>query len=281
MPQTTVNSSPAIALDGQDERSAPQFNESLVVDEALGIPFGRAVVLKSAANLEVDLPVSGAEAADAYGVSVRNPTQAANSSLYSDNDGITVKRAGAVWVLVEDAVTKGDTVFIRHTAGASLTVLGRFRSDDGAEGANLPLAAARKGWQYLDSASAGGLARVWVTNASSQKTTVAVQVTIPDLSTADEVFAAAPVSGRIVAIQTVIDAVITTGDAVVSFEIDTVAILGADITVLEAGAAVGDVDESAPTGLNVVTKGQTLHAITDGGSTVTCLTVVTFIIEID
>jgi hypothetical protein len=283
MPQTSVSLNPSIAADGQLQQTADHFVESGFCDEATGVPFGRAVVLKSAANKDYDLPVSGAEASASPGVAVRNPTLATNTGAYADGDCISVLRSGVIYVQVEDAVTKGQKAFIRHTAGASLTALGRFRSDDGDEGAG-PLAASRPGWEYLDSAAASGYARVYLggsTAGLAQKETVAVTLDIPDLSTADEVYVAAPVSGRVVKVQTCIDAAITVADANVTFEIDGTAITGAAIVVANAGSAPGDVDEATPTDANVVTAGQTLSAVTDGASTTTSLCRCTFIIEVD
>ena len=284
MPQTSVTLNPSAGADGQLNQGVDHFVETGYCDEATGIPFGRAVVLKSAANKEYDLPSSGAEASASPGIAVRNPTlPTATAGSYEDGDDMSVCRSGVVTVQVEDAVTKGSTVFVRHTAGATLTALGRFRSDDGDEGAG-PLAASRPGWEYLESGAAGAYVRVYVGGSASglaTKQTVVVTLDIPDISTADEVYVAAPVSGRVVKVQTCIDAAITVADANVTFEINGTAITGAAIVVANAGSAAGDVDEATPTDANVVTAGQTLSAVTDGASTTTSLCRCTFIIEVD
>ncbi len=284
MPQTSVTLNPSAGADGQLNQGVDHFVETGHCDEATGIPFGRAVVLKSAANKEYDLPASGAEASASPGVAVRNPTlPTATAGSYEDGDDMSVCRSGVVTVQVEDAVTKGSTVFVRHTAGATLTALGRFRSDDGDEGAGA-LASSRPGWEYLESGAAGAYVRLYIGGSASGlagKQTVAVTLDIPDISTADEVYVAAPVAGRVVAVQTCIDAAISAADANVTFEIDGTAITGAAIVVANAGSAAGDVDSATPTDANVVTAGQTLSAVTDGASTTTSLCRCTFIIEVD
>ena len=87
-----------------------------------------------------------------------------------------------------------------------------------------------------------------------------------------------PVAGNITKIHSVIDTTITTGDAVISFEIATVAVTNGDITIANVGSLPGTVDTSTPTALNAVTAGQEIEIITDGGSTVACKAVITFVI---
>lgn len=169
MPQTSVDLNKAIAMEGLVELSAPHFIESCVSDEANGIPFGRAVLLKDGDTREVDLPFDNSagtttEAEASWGVVVRDNTYPADSSgngVVADGDGVAVMRTGVVWVQVEEAVTKGGNAFIRSTAGATLTELGRFGQDDGNEGGGA-LRGEKTNWEYLDSAAAGGYARVWL-----------------------------------------------------------------------------------------------------------------------
>tara|TARA_R110000772_G_scaffold247228_1_gene361003 strand:- start:15 stop:491 length:477 start_codon:yes stop_codon:yes gene_type:complete len=157
MPQTSVTLDPNEAMDGQLNEAAPHFRESMLVNEATGIPFGRAVNLVSGALKTVDLTDATGEASAAYGVAARNPTYPADTSLYADNDGITVVRSGIVTVQVEDAVVKGAAPFIRFVAGGGGSALGSFRSD-----ADTASAAENTSWEYLDNAAAAGFARVWI-----------------------------------------------------------------------------------------------------------------------
>lgn len=162
MPQTSVSLNPSRGADGQLSHAAPHFADTCICDEATGIPFGRAVTLKTAGTKEVDLPASSGEASASRGVAVRDMSLSTNDGEFADGDEMSVLRHGVIYVQVEDAVTCDATPFIRFAAGATLTALGRFRSDDGDEGGGA-LAAARTGWKYLESGAAGEYVRVLVT----------------------------------------------------------------------------------------------------------------------
>jgi len=103
-----------------------------------------------------------------------------------------------------------------------------------------------------------------------------VTVPIGDVSTAGSVFAVPGVAGTIVGISNVIDAAITVADAGLTFEIGGVAVTGAAITITQAGSAAGDVDQSTPTALNIITAAQAIEIVKDGGSTTASNGVVTF-----
>lgn len=102
-----------------------------------------------------------------------------------------------------------------------------------------------------------------------------VTVPIGDVSTAGSVFAVPGVAGTIVGISNVIDAAITVADAGLTFEIGGVAVTDAAITIANAGSAAGDVDQSTPTALNVITAAQAIEIVKDGLSTTTSNGVVT------
>ena len=122
---------------------------------------------------------------------------------------------------------------------------------------------------------------VFVDFRQDQGDLVTVSVTIPDISTADEVGVASPVAGRVVRVQSCIDAAITSADAVLTPKIGTTAMTGGAITVANAASAPFDVDESVPTAAHQVAAGDALRVATDGGSTTTSLCVVTFTILAD
>ena len=103
-----------------------------------------------------------------------------------------------------------------------------------------------------------------------------VSVPIGDVSTAGSVFAVPGVAGTVVKISNVIDAAITVADAGLTFEIGGTAITGAAITIANAGSAAGDVDQSTPTALNVITASEAIEIVKDGLSTTTSNGVVTF-----
>lgn len=103
-----------------------------------------------------------------------------------------------------------------------------------------------------------------------------VAVAIGDVSTAGSVFVVPGVAGTIVKISNVIDAAITAADAGLTFEIGGTAVTGADITIANAGSAAGDVDQSTPSALNVITAAEAIEVVKDGLSTTTSNGVVTF-----
>jgi hypothetical protein len=90
---------------------------------------------------------------------------------------------------------------------------------------------------------------------------------IDDISTAGSYWVVAPHAGSISKIYTVIDTAITVADAAITFEIGGTAVTNGAITIAYSGSAAGTVDSSTPTALNVLTAGQALELITDGGST--------------
>lgn len=125
--------------------------------------------------------------------------------------------------------------------------------------------------------------KVWVgaLSVAGAKDPVCVELTIPDISTGDTVYSAAPVSGKVVAIYSCIDAAITSVDAGLTFEIGGTPMTGSAITVAFTGSAPGDVDSSTPSALNYVSAGDTLSAVTDGLSSTTSLARITFVIQPD
>lgn len=114
------------------------------------------------------------------------------------------------------------------------------------------------------------------TPAGANLKTKLVAVAIGDVSTAGSVFVVPGVAGTIVKISNVIDAAITAADAGLTFEIGGTAVTGAAITIANAGSAAGDVDQSAPSALNVITAAEAIEVVKDGLSTTTSNGVVTF-----
>jgi hypothetical protein len=89
------------------------------------------------------------------GFVVADFTKSAYGQSYHRNSMVSILRKGYMFVLVEDAVTKGGGVYVRYAAGAGGTQLGACRSaDPGSEAALLPSA------RYETSAGAGELAVV-------------------------------------------------------------------------------------------------------------------------
>lgn len=89
---------------------------------------------------------------------------------------------------------------------------------------------------------------------------------IIDVSTAASHWTLSPVAGTITKIWSVIDGTTATADAVLTFELGGTLVTGGTVTIADASSA-GDVDSATPTAANVVTAGQAIECITDGGST--------------
>ena len=102
-----------------------------------------------------------------------------------------------------------------------------------------------------------------------------VNVSIPDISTADSVWVVSPIAGTISKIYTVIDTTITTGNATITAEIGGTLVTDSSITIAFSGSVPGTVDSSTPSAANTVTAGGAVEVITDGGSTVASKATVT------
>ena len=99
---------------------------------------------------------------------------------------------------------------------------------------------------------------------------------IADISAAASSWVVCPVAATIVAIYTVTNAT-TTGTALISFELGGTAVTGGGLTI--AAGAAGIMDTATPTALNILTAGQAIEIITNGGSTNVAKGVVTFVMQ--
>lgn len=113
------------------------------------------------------------------------------------------------------------------------------------------------------------------TSTGANLKTKLVTVAIGDVSTAGSVWVVPGFAGTIVGISNVIDAAITGADSGLTFEIGGVAVTDAAVTITQAGSAAGDVDQSTPSALNVITAVQAVEVVKDGASTTTSNGVVT------
>lgn len=103
--------------------------------------------------------------------------------------------------------------------------------------------------------------------ALSSKDSVVLTDVLTDISTASNTTVAAAVGGDIVNIKTVLGGAITVGDAAITFDIGGTVIQNSAITVANAASAVGDVDQSKPSGLRTLAPTDALKMLSDGGST--------------
>lgn len=89
---------------------------------------------------------------------------------------------------------------------------------------------------------------------------------ITDVSTAETIWVVCPVAGDVVRFDTVLEGIITVGNAAVTLKrADDTNV--ANVTVAFSGSAAGDVDSDASPTNVAVTAGQPLKIATDGGST--------------
>lgn len=109
------------------------------------IPFGRFVVRNAADNeSQVRLPTLTGEVTGNTGgfaiadVSIESPQIGGDGGAYAAEDSVPVLKRGRIFLVPEDAVTKGDPVFVRFAAG-TFPNLGAVRSDaDTATAVQLP-----------------------------------------------------------------------------------------------------------------------------------------------
>lgn len=98
--------------------------------------------------------------------------------------------------------------------------------------------------------------------------TVIVQARVTTLVGTGSYYAVAPVAGRVTKIWSVIEGVLTTGNATLTGKINGAAITDGVITITQASSAAGDVDSATPSALNIVAAGDAL-AVTVGGTNAT------------
>lgn len=147
----------AAAYEGQLYDSG--FTDKISTKCPTAIPFGRLLV-KDTGDFQSKLPSSALDITNAQrtlGISLS--TQALEQSLtgdpqYPEKSVISTLRKGRAWVKVEDTVTPGSDVYVRHAAGGN--GLGSFA---GATGTGLARLA---GAQFLTGAGANGLAVIEV-----------------------------------------------------------------------------------------------------------------------
>lgn len=106
-----------------------------------------------------------------------------------------------------------------------------------------------------------------------------LSLNIPDISTAQSVFTVSPVTGTISKVWVVLHGAITVADAIVTAEINGVAVLGLSITCAFTGSAAGSQFNDTPTSQNAVVPNDVIEIITDGGSTTAVAA--TVLIELD
>lgn len=151
MPQLSYTNAPEAAYEGQMADSGAKDIISKTADT--DISFGLFVSLGSGDN-NCKLPAaSGDVGGTTFGVTIRAASREPNGDVgYLENDTVAILNKGRVWMRVEDAVTAGDDVYVRHTANGAGKDPGQVRSDaDTAKAVQLTRA------KFATSAGAGEL----------------------------------------------------------------------------------------------------------------------------
>ena len=91
-------------------------------------------------------------------------------------------------------------------------------------------------------------------------------------------FAVVPFSGKVKAIYSVTNGVLTTGDETLSFAVTGGTTMG-DIVITQSGSAAGDVDSLAPTSNNTVVAGSTIDVTTDGANGTASIAFITILFD--
>lgn len=131
----------------------------ILVEQGQEVPFGVGVCLdeRSTDKQAVRLPRVAADVTGLGfdGVTMADFAKSDFSQKYHRNSMLSVLRSGYIFVVVEEAVVKGDQPYVRYAAGAGGTQLGAFRkSADTSSAAALPKA------RYETTAALGALAIV-------------------------------------------------------------------------------------------------------------------------
>lgn len=138
---------------------------------------------------------------------------------------------------------------------------------------------AASGEIYVANGSGSG---TWTNQKASIKNAnfVTLFAEFDDISTADSIFIPNPIAGTISKILVTLKNGITVANAVVTAEINGVAVTGSSITITQAGSTAGSTFTSSPTGTNTVGANGNIEIITDGASTTTAKAVVCVVMDV-
>lgn len=148
--QSSYGLAPAQGIEGMIA-TASRIDDKLTRVAHVATPAGRLCVRQS--EFKSRLPTAAGDITTTglvLGVSVYDSMRM--SAGYAAGDLVTILHKGVIWVLVEDAVTEGGAVYVRHTANGGATTIGGFRGTTDT-GASL-----LAGATFRSSASAAGLA---------------------------------------------------------------------------------------------------------------------------
>jgi len=123
--QTTVRESMLPAFEGLVADQRP--HDIITRRAAANLKFGYGVV-QTAAIGDVNVPAATGFVFEGVTLHTHNVEPVAGVRQYYEKDPVPVLRKGVIWVLAEVAISVGDPVYLRHTAGGAGQVPGRFRN---------------------------------------------------------------------------------------------------------------------------------------------------------
>jgi hypothetical protein len=126
--QTTISAAPPTAraglLYGKQQRVLTKWCAAAVS--------GGQFVTRDASDVKAKVPTSSAEVLAGLGFVIFDAAKATGDGAtvdYEAGSNVPVLNQGPIWASCEEAVTQGQTVYVRHTANGGNTVLGKVRND--------------------------------------------------------------------------------------------------------------------------------------------------------
>ncbi|MCG8433481.1 MAG: hypothetical protein MJA83_05575 [Gammaproteobacteria bacterium] len=133
MSQTSYVVDPALAFRGMlEDVNKSRYIRSYANGDAAAVGFG-LLVRADATNPEEQFQNFSATSQVPLGVTVHQQAQQdpslAGTGAVALLETVGILRQGRIWVFVEEAISVGDAVFFRHTAGGGGSEIGAFRTD--------------------------------------------------------------------------------------------------------------------------------------------------------
>lgn len=152
--QTSYAIAPAAAVAGL-VADAALVNSLISKGAEVAIPFGVFVTQGTAAS-QAKLPTATGHVTGkgGLGFATADLSKEYNASGYAIDDAVPILRNGRVWVVCEEAMALGDSVFVRFAAGTG-TQLGAVRND-----ADTATAVALQGAVVVTASSGAGICEI-------------------------------------------------------------------------------------------------------------------------
>ena len=161
MAQTAITANPAVAQAGIFATAVGGANQVISKIAAETVTPGRGVVITVADDTTCEQPDATGEITGGRFLGIALIDSQKSTVAYAAGETVQIAAEGEVWVLAEEAVTAGASVFCRF-ADAGTVGLGAFRSDaDTADAVALPNAI------WASTTAAAGFAKVKLGNVFS------------------------------------------------------------------------------------------------------------------